>query len=65
MKYKYMVYYKNGDAMNIWRAIGLYNKTDALGTAGRCLKNGYDVKIIPVQYEVIKKNQRSTNYDNE
>ena len=56
MNNKYRVYYKNGDAMNIWRAHGLYNKTDALGTAGLCLKNGYDVKIIPVQYEDIKKN---------
>lgn len=47
MKEKYIVYYRNCDAMNIWRIHGIYNKTDALGTANNCLKVGYQIKIIP------------------
>lgn len=48
-KRMYYVYYKNGDAMNVWRLQGLYTKTDALGTAGLCLKEGYSVKIVPAK----------------
>ena len=48
-KRMYYVYYKNGDSMNVWRLQGLYTKTDALGTAGLCLKEGYSVKIVPAK----------------
>ena len=54
---KYLVYYKNADAMSVWRLNGLYTKTDALGTAGLCLKNGYQVKIVPFCDRKKKNNQ--------
>ena len=48
MKYLYRVFYKNDESMNVWRLHGLYNKTDALGTASLCLLLAYAVKIVPV-----------------
>lgn len=34
-----------------WRYHGVYNKTDVLGTANNCIKDGYQVMIIPREVE--------------
>lgn len=44
---QYLVWYKNDDTMMIWHLCGIFNRTDALGTANNLLKDGYDVKINP------------------
>lgn len=43
---RYSVWYKAPNSDN-WQLNGFYNKTDALGTAGLYLIDGYTIKICP------------------
>lgn len=41
------VYYKT--TKSEWKFHGIYTKTDALGTAKLCLKEGWEVRLVPEQ----------------
>lgn len=41
------VYYKT--TKSEWKFHGIYTKTDALGTAKLCLKEGWEVRLVPKQ----------------
>lgn len=43
---QYELYYRLS-ANKEWRYHGVYNKTDVLGTANNCIKDGYQVMILP------------------
>lgn len=43
-KYQYLVFYTCGTS-RVWSFHGVYNKTEALGTASLCLNAGYEVRV--------------------